>query len=415
MIIIADDLTGASDSAVPYKENGFSTIVEVLYEDGDIERYKEYDILSINADTRWLDSRQAYEKVYSITRQMSGIDCIYKKIDSVLRGNPASELDAVMDAMNCRLALVAPSFPENGRIVCGGILAAGDLRIDAVELFAQGMERRVEGVLLDTVRKGTESLEAFLREKQAGGTEVFVLDACTDEDLKIIKETAKLFEEKKVLCGSAGFAKQVSGDESMVGCGPEFPRKKKENNARLILAAIGSRSVETACQVKRVSELFQVPIVQLETKMVLNGCADRAVRACMDRLTEVIGQNGELALVTVDSLFRENETAAQSGREESEQAMQIVEALGKVVKEVYNRFHVEAIISTGGDTSLQICKAFCTSGIELLDEIAPGIPIGRMVGGEAESTLIVTKSGGFGIGDALVQVIEYIQRRKQFS
>ncbi len=415
MIIIADDLTGASDSAVPYRKNGFSTIVEVLHEDGDMERYREYDVLSINADTRWLDSRQAYEKVYSITRQMSGIDCIYKKIDSVLRGNPASELDAVMDAMDCRLALVAPSFPENGRIVRGGVLEAGGLRIDAAELFARGMERRVEGVPLDTVRKGAESLEAFLREKQAEGTEVFVLDACTNEDLKTIKETAKLFEEKKVLCGSAGLARQISGDESMVGCGTAFPRKKNKDNARLVLAAIGSRSVETACQVKRVSELFQVPIVQLETKMVLNGRADEAVKKCMDRLTEVIGQKGELALVTVDSLFRKSETAAPNALEESKQAMQIVEALGKVVKEVYNRFPVEAIISTGGDTSLQICKAFCTFGIELLDEIAPGIPIGRMTGGEADSTLIVTKSGGFGIGDALVQVIEYLQRRKPFT
>lgn len=412
MIIIADDLTGASDSAVPYKENGFSTMVEVLYEDGDIERYKDYDILSINTDTRWLDSQQAYKKVFAITHQLSGqgIVYIYKKIDSILRGNPASELDAVMDAMECRLALVAPSFPENGRTVCGGVLVSGDLRINAAELFSQGMNHRAEGVLLDIIRKGTRPLEEYLRERMTSGVEVFVLDACTDDDLKIIKNTAKRFADKKVLCGSAGLAKQVSCDAVMVGCGSDVRRKKKDKNTRLILAAIGSRSKETAHQVKRVSELYQVPIVQLDTSKVLSGHTDQAVEQCIRRLVEVIGHDGELALVTVDSLFKNVENPHNS-QKESEHAMRIVDALGKVVKEVYNRFHVEAIISTGGDTSLQICKAFHTSGIELLDQIAPGIPIGRMAGGKADSTMIVTKSGGFGVGDALVQVIQYIQQK----
>jgi uncharacterized protein YgbK (DUF1537 family) len=57
---------------------------------------------------------------------------------------------------------------------------------------------------------------------------------------------------------------------------------------------------------------------------------------------------------------------------------------------------------------LQICRAFRSKGIELCDEIAAGIPVGRMVGGEADGMVIITKSGGFGNGDALIQVVNYL-------
>ena len=58
---------------------------------------------------------------------------------------------------------------------------------------------------------------------------------------------------------------------------------------------------------------------------------------------------------------------------------------------------------------MQICKSINAEGIELLDEIAPGIPIGEIKGGTANGAIIVTKSGGFGAEDIFTKIIDYIE------
>ncbi|TCO76878.1 four-carbon acid sugar kinase family protein [Marinisporobacter balticus] len=410
MIIIADDLTGANDTAVQYKKFGFSAILKVLHDDNKENNfYKDYDIISINADTRPLSTQQAYERVYRITKKVcdSGNGYIYKKIDSVLRGNPDSELDAVMDAMDCHLALVAPSFPENGRHVVNGVLAVGKTKINVVDVFRKGMKRKVQGVYLQTIRNGAKSLKEYIALKQREGIEVFVLDADTDGDLKIVKDTSKLIHEKKVLCGSAGLAKQLSMDLA-----EEKKRRYKnlkEKEKGITLVVVGSRTPETALQVKRASEIWQVPIIKADTKKIIKGEEQTVIKQCIKQIENEIEKGQNLVMVAVDSLFDDYSLVLKNSNEEYAQALCIVETLANLTKIVCDKTCVHAIVSTGGDTSLQICRILDTYGIELLDEIMPGIPVGKMVSEQVDDTLIVTKSGGFGEGDALIEIIEYLQ------
>ncbi len=411
MIIIADDLTGANDTAVQYKKYGFSTIVKVVHGAKDECGFcKDYDILSINADTRPLSSEKAYEKVYAITKQVSddSMDCLYKKIDSVLRGNPGSELDAVMDAMSCRLAIVAPSFPETGRLIEDGILSVGERSINVVEVFSKGMKRKVQGIHLDTVRCGAEKLMAHIVLHQTEGKEVFVLDACTDEDLKIIKDASKLIEGKKVLCGSAGLAKQLSMDRAAEKQGGAAHPGMEDKN-RVVMVVIGSRTNVTALQVERASEYYGVPIIKVETGKIIDGMQQAETDRCAKQLLQETEKGQDLVIVAVDSLFEEYALVLKNSDEEYGQALNIVEALGNIVKRVYGEISPHSIICSGGDTSFQICKAFDAWGIELMDEIMPGVPVGKMVGGQADSTLIVTKSGGFGAEDVMIRIIEYLR------
>ena len=46
--------------------------------------------------------------------------------------------------------------------------------------------------------------------------------------------------------------------------------------------------------------------------------------------------------------------------------------------------------------------------IEVLGEVKPGMPIGRLKGGPAEGKLLVTKAGGFGTPSALAEALEYL-------
>ncbi|NLZ47566.1 MAG: four-carbon acid sugar kinase family protein, partial [Clostridiales bacterium] len=51
-------------------------------------------------------------------------------------------------------------------------------------------------------------------------------------------------------------------------------------------------------------------------------------------------------------------------------------------------------------------------GIELEEEVLPGIPLGRLIGGKANDTPIITKAGGFGTPTAFLEVVKYLQTKE---
>lgn len=64
-----------------------------------------------------------------------------------------------------------------------------------------------------------------------------------------------------------------------------------------------------------------------------------------------------------------------------------------------------AILVTGGDTATLVCRTAEAKEIVLEDEVVSGVPAGRIEGGILDGVRLVTKSGGFGAIDCLVDCI----------
>ena len=131
LLIIADDFTGTLDTAVMFSQKGISTLA---YASSKIEFERipsHIRVVAVNADSRHLASTDAYNEVKSIAEKakMHGIEMIFKKTDSVLRGNIGSELTAVMDVYETELFFI-PAYPKmkritlNGYHYCDGVLLA---------------------------------------------------------------------------------------------------------------------------------------------------------------------------------------------------------------------------------------------------------------------------------------------------
>jgi uncharacterized protein YgbK (DUF1537 family) len=75
------------------------------------------------------------------------------------------------------------------------------------------------------------------------------------------------------------------------------------------------------------------------------------------------------------------------------------------IREAFASFDPEALILTGGETALLAARALNAHSTLLQGEFAPGIPWGRLQGGGAQGRIAVTKSGGFGVANALNEVI----------
>ena len=76
------------------------------------------------------------------------------------------------------------------------------------------------------------------------------------------------------------------------------------------------------------------------------------------------------------------------------------------LKELLPNDRVSAVVLSGGDTASLFCRAAGVEHIDLVDEVLPGMPYGVIRGGALDGISIVTKSGGFGDPDALIQVAE---------
>jgi uncharacterized protein YgbK (DUF1537 family) len=112
--VIADDLTGACDSAVQFANVGLRTVVSFSLD-------THADVVAFSTETR----NAAPEEAASRLRMMSTLaraKVVFKKIDSTMRGNTAAEVVAALDVFGCNVALVNPAYPAMGRLVERGWL-----------------------------------------------------------------------------------------------------------------------------------------------------------------------------------------------------------------------------------------------------------------------------------------------------
>ncbi|MDR0498028.1 MAG: hypothetical protein LBH42_10465 [Treponema sp.] len=414
IFIAADDLTGANDTAIQFVKQGLSGLVIVNSETISAGLFDKYDVVSINSDSRRLNAAESYKIVYEIVKQFEAGSLVYKKMDSVLRGNPGQELGAVMDALGTSLALAAPSFPANRSTVENGLLNG---KTNAVHVFANGTGRKTESIPLEKIRRGIAAVLDYINIHNE--TEIFVADALTDDDLEIVFKTSSSLGRHHVLAGSAGLANQLArhlGKATIV--------QEKSSKISPVLIIAGTRQVETAAQITALCNTFPGALVKLNVGMIAKGETEKAVAMAFDetslrmqRGTSAIGlgagskQSTGICIIAVESMFTAATSAGKTVpdyTEGDETSIVICEALGILAEKLMALFKFQVILSTGGDTSLAVCRQLGINAIEPLTEICPGIPLGRIRAGLYNGHFIVTKSGRFGNLDAMVEIIHYL-------
>jgi uncharacterized protein YgbK (DUF1537 family) len=145
ILIVADDLTGACDAAVPFASVGSAVAARVY---------------ACSTESRDLDEAAMIASMERIARAAPRARLIFKKIDSVLRGNVQAEIDAASKTFACVSAVITPAFPQMGRTVRNGYLHVdgvpfrqvdqsyleADTDQDLDEIVAAGLKR--EGCVL---------------------------------------------------------------------------------------------------------------------------------------------------------------------------------------------------------------------------------------------------------------------------
>ena len=160
IVIIADDLTGEADCAAQFS-SFFDATVLVFYLNFSrttaLGLSSSLQASAVYTNSRALGIYPARRRLGSITQRLarSGPQWLYKKVDSCLRGNLGAETEALMDVLNYELSIIAPAFPEKGRITVDGVHRVHGIPVGKTEISRDPVSPVTESSLLRVVDSQT--------------------------------------------------------------------------------------------------------------------------------------------------------------------------------------------------------------------------------------------------------------------
>ncbi|MCW4048883.1 MAG: hypothetical protein NWE89_04020 [Candidatus Bathyarchaeota archaeon] len=380
--VFADDLTGALDTGVQFRNWGFTVQVT---DDPETSKAK---VTVINTDTRNSSPEEAYRKTYQAAKKAIHSDLIYKKTDSTLRGNPGAELQAILDATGVKTAIITPAYPPTLRRVKKGYLYVGDIPLDQTEYASEHSHKisYIPDIIKTQTTTPVTHLETVDEIRRHSG--ILVVDSETEADLKKIAGASINY---KVLGGSAGLAAAIA--EVLVDPPP-------------VLTVLGSTRTTTQQQAEVLKHRLQASLILIDTEEAL----------CQRPQTEAYRKASEALRSRVDTIITSapNPEAVQRtvkhaealGLTPEETELRITGALAELTKQLLENQKTSGLTLSGGATSLAVCDALGVTSISIEEEILPGIPLLRL-----DHINAVTKAGGFGQQDALVQATQHLKRR----
>lgn len=344
LTIIADDLTGACDAAGPFAAAG--EVVRVCL--GDRLPVAGETVRAMSTNTRDVPALEAEERIRSLAERVGEDGELFKKVDSVFRGNTVVEICAAVRHLRFDLAVIAPAYPAMGRTVRDGVLriedASGGSTVRVEESLAEA------GCLLRKIAAGSEEeIATSMRAALASGANVVLCDATEQSDLERVVHAARSMQVRVLWIGSGGLAHALA---TKSGARPQIAERRRGQVAFFV----GSQHAATSGQVE-----------------------------CLRNVEAVDHGSGSVVHVVM-------------GRTTEDE---IRCAIGDLVAE-----QIGCLLMTGGDTALFVCRALGVESIRLEREFAAGVPLGTVEGGPLHGVTVALKSGGFGDPNLMVKVLE---------
>ena len=403
--VLADDLTGAADTAARCRHFGLQA---TIFLDIPEPPLPPGGALAFTSDSRHLPAAAAGRQARAAAASLRGLDAHwYKKIDSTLRGHIGSELDALLDLLDAPAAVVCPAFPAQERGLRNGYLwlpPTPDFRtlggnqtappnpampaVHLPSLLRQQSRYPVVALSLDDVRSGEFAARMI---QAARGTDarparvVVVVDALTNADLDIVVKSHAEALPDALLCGSAGLAGAFARRASARGDFPTAPAARGLHAWQTVLLIVGSGSESAHRQIAhlRRSELpVNCMTVTPETAVAATASLDPAQPIWL------LQQPPPLPGAVLEGV----------------EARQRAEHLARIAAAVLAQRSPDLLILGGGDTAMRVLRRLGVARLPVERELLPGIPLCRAeIDGRRAS--VVIKPGSFGGDGTLVELL----------
>ena len=343
--VIADDLTGALDTGVQFRQWGYTVQLTETPE------HSSAEVTITNTDTRNKTPEKAYQTTYDVAMKLRDHDIIYKKTDSTLRGNPGPELQAVLDATGETQAILTPTYPPTQRRVKDGHLYVAEKPITETE-YIHEYRRKTSNIqeILDT----ETPIHSVKTPANIPKTGITVIDSETEQDL--LRIAAK---HTRIMAGSAGLADALC--QTLRSPPP-------------VLTVIGSTRTETRRQAELLCKRLEAVSITLN---VVKALSHTLQKEAVQTAKNALNKGHDVILTSAPTPEIIEQTRAEAKRlniTHHELEACITTALAEATESLLTQ-SLSGIVITGGATALAVTKKLGTRNIEILDEVQPGVPV----------------------------------------
>ncbi|WP_161988559.1 four-carbon acid sugar kinase family protein [Pedococcus bigeumensis] len=399
-LIVADDLSGAAESAATFllRTTRITVLVSGAADHNHVAPDDSPRVVVLDTDSRHLAAEAAGTEVARcVARAGTGAAGarVVKKVDSLLRGNILAEVSALA-ALLSATPVVATALPSAGRtVVDGQPLVHGrplaDTTLwDAEEADAPATVADVLAGLdpvtvpLSVVRDGPRLRAALADAARCGAAPL--CDAETDADLDAVVAASTVLDTP-LLVGSAALvaavARRLDADDAPAqpdDAPAQPPVRSSSEPQHVVVAVVGSAAPTIAAQVALLTDLG-LPVLRLDPGELLTAPAQARTR-----VEEALSGAG--LVVAIDHTADVDPSAAR----------RLSTALAAAARPATSRATV--LLATGGETAHAVLTSI---GVDRLRPVATSAEVVRSH--TPDGPVVLTRPGSHGSTSSLLDAL----------
>lgn len=369
--VLADDLTGALDSATAFVGLPGVPAVPVALDAAGPWPDPSARVAAVSTGSRDLPLADLSGRLDAAWAWLGGADIAFKKVDSLLRGNTFDEVRLAARSGRFDRVVFAPALPQQGRLTVDGRLQLGTAPADAPS-----------GPTL-TERLGDLGLPLDLPEVR-----------CDADLLALARRALDPTARRWLWCGSAGLAQALAAVlaaeaavDARSDAAAEVARLASDAGPLLVVSA--SHQAVTRRQWVR---------LQAERPDAIRADAgdEAALAAALQALAAAGYASGVTALLDLSPPTMRPAAEAAALRDRGLQAI------------ARQAPRPGRLVVIGGDTLLGLCQATGARGLIASRGLRPGWGQARWLGGTWDGVGCHSRSGAFGGDDDLVELLRRV-------
>jgi uncharacterized protein YgbK (DUF1537 family) len=356
--VIADDLTGAAElGAIGWRHGLHAEIIRS-------GRPGAADLVCVDTDSRAIEPAEAAKRAAAAAKMLraAGAKWIYKKVDSVLRGQVTAEVEAVMKQLKLERALLLPANPSLGRTIRHGEYFLRGRPLHKTE-FAHDPHypRRSSQVLRLVKVPETFAMRVANGDRSLTDGTIVVGDAESSADLQ---NWATSCDAQMLPAGGAEFFNALLDGSAGV---PPAGNKKHRRDA---CATVGGKEffiVGTATQAARkfvaAARRKKTPVFSLPQELAWGATFSAAAVESVSQRVVAGFENSPRVILSVGlPQVRDKDVAGRlSGH------------VVRVAEQALRCTRIENVFAEGGATAAELVRRMSWARLEVMRELAPGV------------------------------------------
>jgi len=375
--VIADDLTGAAELGTVGLRHGLRAEI--------IQRGQEVhsaDLVCLDTDSRSCDHQEAGRRAAAAAAalQEAGARWIYKKVDSVLRGQVTAEVEAILRQLQLDRALLLPANPALGRVIRDGQYFVKGKPINRTEFVNDPEYPRRSAQVMRLVSAPEHFLLCLANGERTVAANTLLIGQ-TDSS-EHVHEWAGACPPNCLRVGGSEFfgallAKEFPGAVPLAAPDIDF-----SEGLELFVCGSMSKSVQTLVKAAKAA---RVPVLGLPKELIWD--MNFTPQAC-----QVISQRVQTAFATSRRVvLRVGLPPAHHPAVAGRLAKHLVD----IAECVLGRVAVKNIFAEGGATSAELVRRMKWPRLKVVREWAPGVATLAVAGRGPATQWLTIKPGSY--------------------